>query len=48
MIKILTNSNNYSFEDILKLEKKELKGVSDELKDKLAELAKQKHEEIKK
>ncbi len=48
MIKILANPNNYSFEDILKLGKKELKGVSDELKNKLAKLVKQKYEEIKK
>jgi len=48
VIKILANPNNYSFEDILKLGKKELKGVSDELKNKLAKLVKQKYEEIKK
>ncbi len=48
VIKIFANPNNYSLEDILKLEKKELKGVSDKLKDKLAKLVKQKYEKIKK
>jgi len=45
---ILANPNNYSLEDILKLGNKELKGVSEELKEKLVELAKQKYEEIRK
>ncbi|CAH1771166.1 14318_t:CDS:2, partial [Entrophospora sp. SA101] len=45
---ILANLNNYSLEDILKLGKKKLKGVSEELKEKLVELAKQKNEEIRK
>ena len=39
MIKILANSNNYFLEDILKLGKKELKKVFEELKEKLFELA---------
>ncbi len=38
MIKILANPNNYSLEDILELDKKKLKGVSEELKEKLFEL----------
>ena len=46
--KILANPNDYSLEDILKLGKKELKGVSEELKEKLFELAQQKNEEIRK
>ncbi|CAJ0919917.1 10858_t:CDS:2 [Entrophospora sp. SA101] len=48
VIKILANPNDYSLEDILKLGKKELKGVSEELKEKLFELAQQKNEEIRK
>jgi len=48
MIKILANPNNYSLEDILELDKKKLKGVSEELKEKLFELAQQKNEEIRK
>ncbi|CAG8742548.1 8365_t:CDS:2, partial [Funneliformis caledonium] len=47
VIKILANPNDYSLEDILKLGKKELKGVSEKLKEKLVELAKQKYEEIR-
>nr|CAG8585219.1 15232_t:CDS:2 [Entrophospora candida] len=47
VIKILANPNDYSLEDILKLDKKEFKGVSEELKEKLVELAKQKYEEIR-
>jgi len=48
VIKILANPNNYSFKDILKLGKKELKGVSKKLKEKLFELVQQKNEEIRK
>ncbi|CAJ0882090.1 3454_t:CDS:2 [Entrophospora sp. SA101] len=46
--KILSNPNDYSLEDILKLGKKELKEVSEELKEKLFELAQQKNDEIRK
>jgi len=44
VIKILANPNNYSSNDILNLDKKQLHGVSDELKEKLFELVKEKKE----
>jgi hypothetical protein len=44
---ILANPNDYSLEDLLKLDRKSLYGVSTDLREKLAELAKQKHEEIR-
>lgn len=43
--KILANPNDYSLEDLLKLNEKELEGVPDELKEKLLELINKKQEE---
>lgn len=47
VVQVLNNPDNYSLEDLLKLEAKDLEGVEEELKDKLINLVKEKFKKEK-